>query len=170
MTTDDRIETGNGMSAGDEVQLVLFRIGPQTFALNIFQVERIVRYQEPTPLPGAPAFLEGVFAYGDRSVPLLDLRKRFDEPARVRDETRIIILTDDAGGAGTVVDAVTSVRKVPAADITPPSTLLQGLAAACVQATVVVDKRTVVLLAPQRLLSSTERIALSDLLAEAADV
>jgi purine-binding chemotaxis protein CheW len=152
--------------SGDEVQLVLFRVGSQTFALNIFQVERILRYQEPTPLPGAPAFLEGVFPYGGRTIPLVDLRRRFDEPARIRDETRVILLADEA--VGIVVDTVLAVRKVAADAISPPSPLLRGLAAACVHATVVVDNRTVVLLAPARLLSSTERIALRDLLAEAA--
>jgi len=150
--------------SGDEVQLVLFRVGSQAFALNIFQVERILRYQEPTPLPGAPPFLEGVFTLGDRTLPLVDLRKRFGEPARVRDETRVIVLAEE--GIGIVVDAVLVVRRVSADAITPPSPLLQGLAAACVQATVVADERTVVLLAPAHLLSSTEQIALRDLLAE----
>jgi len=150
--------------SGDEVQLVLFRVGSQAFALNIFQVERILRYQEPTPLPGAPRFLEGVFTFADRTLPLVDLRTRFGEPARVRDETRVIVLADE--GIGIAVDAVIAVRRVAADAITPPSPLLEGLAAACVQATVVADERTVVLLAPARLLSSTEQVALRDLLAE----
>jgi purine-binding chemotaxis protein CheW len=152
--------------SGDEVQLVVFRVGSQAFALNIFEVERILRYQEPTPLPGAPPFLEGVFALGERTVPLIDLRKRFDSTARVREETRVVLLAEE--GVGVVVDAVLAVRKVPATAVVPPSPLLKGLAAECVQATVVVDDRTVVLLAPQRLLTSTERIALGDLLAEAS--
>jgi purine-binding chemotaxis protein CheW len=151
--------------SGDEIQLVIFRVGSQAFAVTIFQVERILRYQEPTPLPGAPPFLEGVFPVGERTVPLIDLRKRFDLPARVRDDTRIVLLAEE--GVGIVVDAVVAVRKVPADAVVPPSPLLQGLAAACVHATVVANDRTVVLLAPSRLLSSTERIALSDLLAEA---
>lgn len=152
--------------SGDEIQLVVFRVGSQAFALNIFDVERILRYQEPTPLPGAPPFLEGVFALGERSLPLVDLRRRFEAAARVREETRVILLAED--GVGIVVDAVLAVRKVPASAVVPPSPLLQGLAAECVQATVGIDGRTVVLLAPQRLLTSTERIALGDLLAEAS--
>jgi purine-binding chemotaxis protein CheW len=155
------------MSSGDEVQLVVFRVGPQTFAIHVFQVTRILRYQEPTPLPGAPPFLEGVFPYGGRATPLVDLRKRFGEPARVRDETRVIVLGGDAEAVGIVVDAVLAVRKVPAGSVTPPSPLVQGLAAECVQGTVMDDGRSIVLLAPARLLSSAERIALRDLLAEA---
>ncbi|MDH4044888.1 MAG: chemotaxis protein CheW [Gemmatimonadota bacterium] len=155
------------MTSGDEVQLVVFRVGSQMFALNIFQVERVLRYQEATPLPGAPSFLEGVFPYGERSVPLVDLRKRFGEPARVRDDTRVIILSDDDGGVGIVVDAVLAVRKVGAEEVQSPSRMLTGLAAECVQATIVADDRTIVLLAAGRLLTTTEQIALRDLQAEA---
>jgi len=106
-----------------------------------------------------------LFAAGLRIIPLIDLRTWFDVPARVRVDTRIVLRAEE--GVGIVVDAVLAVRKVPADTVVPPSPLLQGLAAACVHATVVADDRTVVLLAPSRLLSSTERIALSDLLAEA---
>ncbi len=154
------------MSSGDEVQFVMFRVGSQAFALNIFHVERILRYQEPTPVPGAPAFLEGVFPHGDRAVPLVDLRKRFKEPARVRDETRVIVIQLDDGPVGMVVDAVLAVRKVAASLVAPPSSLLRGLAAECVQATIAADNRTIVVLAAARLLSSTEQISLRDVLAE----
>jgi purine-binding chemotaxis protein CheW len=154
------------MSSGDEVQFVVFRVGSQAFAFNIFQVERILRYQEPTPVPGAPAFLEGVFPYGDRTVPLVDLRKRFHEPARVRDDTRVIVIHLDDGPVGVAVDAVLAVRKVSAALVAPPSSLLRGLAAECVQATIAADGRTIVVLAAARLLSSTEQISLRDVLAE----
>ena len=154
------------MTTGDEVQLVIFRVGSQAFALNIFQVERVLRYQEATPIPGAPPFLEGVFAHGDRTIPLVDLRKRLGEPARVRDETRVIVLGQSDGAVGIVVDAVLAVRKVAADEIVPPSPVLRGLAAECVQATVAAEGRTIVQLAAGRLLTTTEQIALRDLLAE----
>ncbi|PYO26400.1 MAG: chemotaxis protein CheW, partial [Gemmatimonadetes bacterium] len=45
------------MTAGDDVQLVTFKLAGQDFAFNIFQVERILRYEAPAPLPKAPDFL-----------------------------------------------------------------------------------------------------------------
>jgi purine-binding chemotaxis protein CheW len=155
------------MSTGDEVQLVVFRVGSQAFAVNIFQAERILRYQEPTPLPNAPAFLEGVFPFGDQVIPLVDLRKRLGVPAPVRDETRVVVLTLEVGPVGVVVDAVLAVRKVPAEQISPPSTLVKGLAAEYIHGLVVVEGRTVVILAASRLLSSSEQISVRDLLVEA---
>ena len=46
--------------AGDDIQVVIFRVGGQEFAFNVFHVQRILRYEAPSPLPKAPAFLEGV--------------------------------------------------------------------------------------------------------------
>jgi purine-binding chemotaxis protein CheW len=155
------------MSTGDDVQLVVFRVGSQAFAVNIFEAERILRYQEPTPVPSAPAFLEGVFPFGEQVIPLVDLRKRLGAPAPIRDETRLVVLALDVGPVGIVVDAVLAVRKVPADLISPPSGLLKGLAAEYVHGITVVEGRTVVILAATRLLSSTEQVSLRDLLVEA---
>jgi purine-binding chemotaxis protein CheW len=157
----------NPGTTGDEVQLVVFRIGSQPFAVNIFQVERVLRYQEPTPLPHAPAFLEGIFPHGGRAVPLVDLRRRLGLPAPVREDTRVIILTLDIGPVGIAVDAVLAVRKVPASAIAPPGSLVKGLAAQFIQGVVVADGRTIVILAPARLLDSTEQVTLRDLMVEA---
>lgn len=156
------------MSVGDEVQLVTFRLGGQDFALNIFQVERILRYQPPAALPKAPAYLEGVVSYGDAVVPVIDLRKRVDIDAPVRDETRIMILEHDTGRIGVVVDAVLEVLKVAAQRVVPPPPVVQGLAAEYISAIVSLEDRTIVVLAAGRLLSSTERLALDQLTVETA--
>jgi purine-binding chemotaxis protein CheW len=153
-------------TTGDEVQVVVFRVGSQPFAVNIFQVERVLRYQEPTPLPNAPPFLEGVFPYGDRAIPLVDLRRRLGEPSPIRDDTRVMVLTLELGQVGIVVDAVLAVRKIPADAIGAPGPLVQGLAAEFIQGMVVADGRTIVLVAPARLLTSTEQVTLRDLMVE----
>ena len=54
------------MSADEEIQLVTFTVGGQEFGFNILEVERILRYEPPAPLPQAPDFLEGVLEYGTR--------------------------------------------------------------------------------------------------------
>ncbi len=99
------------MSSGDDLQFVIFRVGPQEFALDIFQVERILRYERPAALPKAPAFLEGVVPYGGGVVPVVDLRKRLDLPAELREETRLMVLDLDDQRVGILVDEV---RRGPA--------------------------------------------------------
>lgn len=148
------------MSSGDDIQLVTFRIAGQDFAFNIFQVERILRYESPAPLPKAPDFLEGVLRYQGAAVPLIDLRKRLGAPAPLRDDTRTIILEWDGAKLGIIVDAVTEVLHVAATEVTPPPGIVKGLAAEYITGLVVKDKRTIVVFNTDKLLNSKEKIAL----------
>ncbi len=156
------------MSTGDEIQLVAFRLGGRDFAVNIFQVERILRYQEPVPLPQAPDFLEGVVQYGGAVVPVVDLRKRVNVDAPVEDETRIMILELESERIGIIVDAVLEVLKVNAERVTPPPKIVQGLAAKYISGMVSLADRTVVVLAAGKLLSSKERVELEQVKVETA--
>ena len=148
------------MTTGDDVQLVTFRIAGQDFAFNIFQVERILRYEAPAPLPKAPDFLEGVIQYQRGAVPLIDLRKRLGAAAPLRDDTRTVILEWDGAKLGMVVDQVTEVLQVPAAQVTAPPNIVKGLAAEYITGLVVREGRTIVVLNTAKLLGSKEKIAL----------
>lgn len=147
-------------TGGDEVQLVTFKVGGQDFAFTIFQVERILRYEAPSPLPKAPEFLEGVVRYGGGAVPLVDLRKRLGTPAPLREETRTIILEFDGGKIGVIVDAVTEVLQVAAQAVTPPPGIVRGLAAEYIAGLVVQNGRTIIVLNTNKLLTSQEKLEL----------
>ena len=108
------------MSEGDDIQVVTFRVGGQEFAFDILQVERILRYTAPSPLPKAPDFLEGVMPYGDGAVPVLDLRKRFELEASIREETRLMILELEKQRVAVLVDEVREVMRVDTTTITAP--------------------------------------------------
>ena len=147
-------------AAGDDVQLVSFRLAGQDFAFNIFQVERILRYEAPAPLPKAPDFLEGVLQYQGTPVPIVDLRKRLSVPAPLREDTRIIVLEWDGGRIGVVVDAVTEVMQVPVGDVAAPPGIVRGLAAEYITGLVGREGKTVIVLHTGKLLASKEKLAL----------
>ena len=64
------------------IQLVVFRLHEQRYALSLAAVERIVRAVEVTPLPGAPAIVLGAIDVEGRVLPVLNLRRRFLLPER----------------------------------------------------------------------------------------
>lgn len=158
------------MTDGDDVQLVTFRVGGQEFAFNIFQVERILRYEAPAPLPKAPDFLEGVIRYEAAALPVVDLRKRLSVPAPLREDTRIAVLEWEGVKIGVVVDAVTEVLQVTAREISAPPPIVRGMAAEYITGLVVRGERTVVVLNPGKLFSSKEKIALERAIAPAGVV
>lgn len=148
---------------GDDLHVVLFRVGGHEFAFDVFQVERILRFDEPVPLPEAPDFLEGVLPYGGTTIPVVDLRKRLGTDAERREETRIIVLEWADGRIALVVDAVTEVSSVPADRAVPPQGYVRGLAPRYVTGILSLGTRTIVLLNPIEILTSTERLALESL-------
>jgi purine-binding chemotaxis protein CheW len=151
------------INTGDDVQVVTFRVGPQEFAFDILQVERILRYSAPSPLPKAPDFLEGVMPYGTTAVPVIDLRKRFELDAPLREETRVMVLELDAQRVAVLVDEVREVLRVDSTAIAAPGPLVSGLAAAYIAGIITRPGRTIIILNARKLLSSTERLALSEL-------
>ena len=151
------------MNTGDEVQVVTFRVGRQEFAFDILQVERILRYAPPSPLPKAPQFLEGVMPYGETAVPVIDLRKRFELDAPIREETRVMVLELENQRVAVLVDEVREVLRVDSTTIAPPGPVVSGLAAVYIAGIISRPERTIILLNARKLLSSSERLALSEL-------
>lgn len=142
-------------------QLVTFRLGEDHFAADIHVVERVLRYQQPTPLPNCPPWVQGMIEYQDRIVPVIDLRKRFEMPATpVVPETRILIFTVDGYWIATIVDAVLEVTTPLKDEMTPPPPLFRGLTSDYLHGIVRRGERLVIVLDASRLLSTSERLRL----------
>jgi purine-binding chemotaxis protein CheW len=146
---------------------VTFRLGDDLFAAAIEVVERVLRYQSPRTVPNLPDWIGGVIEYGERIVPVIDLRRRFDLPsAQITPQMRLIVLSAGGEWAAVLVDAVMDVRTVDAAELVPPPPLFRGLAAEYLRGVIKRDEQLVIVLDTDRLLTASERL----LLAGAADV
>jgi purine-binding chemotaxis protein CheW len=151
------------MTTGEDVQVVTFRVGRQEFAFDILQVERILRYTAPAPLPKAPQFLEGVMPYGEGAVPVIDLRKRFEVTATIQEETRLMVLELDTQRVAVLVDEVREVLRVDSTAISAPGPVVSGLAAVYIAGIITRPGRTIIILNARKLLSSSERLALTEI-------
>lgn len=119
--TDTRNQNGKEIN-GDEVQVVEFLIGEETFAVNLFDVREIVEASKITPLPHAPSYIRGIIDLRGEITTIIDLRQLLMIGA-AKDasnaDLRFIVLDDtvSAQKTGIVVDEVTSVLTVPVTDI-----------------------------------------------------
>jgi purine-binding chemotaxis protein CheW len=152
-------------------QIVTFRIGPDLFAADVQAVERVLRYQAVTPVPDVPAWVAGVLEYQKRVVPVIDLRVRFElSNAGVTNDTRIIVFNTSGGWTACVVDAVLDVSAIERGRLEPPPKLLRGLSAEYLHGIARRDGQLVLLLDADRVLSSTDRVLLYQIAAEATPV
>lgn len=150
------------MSDGEDLQLVVFQVGVQDFALEISQVERILRYEAPVGLPNSPDFLEGVMPHAESRMPVVDLRRRMGLEATVDDDTRTMIVEAREQRIGVVVDRVLGVIRVEVAAIAAPPPMVHGLAASYVAGMVTHDNKAVVILNAGKFFTSSERVILAE--------
>lgn len=108
-------------------QVVSFDIGSEEYAVDILDVQEIIRMVEITPVPKAPYYVEGVINLRGKVIPIIDLRQRFglSEAERTK-ETRIVVVDVSRVILGLVVDSVSEVLRVPSSLIESPPNGKQG--------------------------------------------
>jgi purine-binding chemotaxis protein CheW len=141
----------------NELKIVCFRLGGETFAVDIMRVREIIKPQKLSRLPEAPAFVEGVINLRSVIIPVLDLRKRFgmQEPLDPFDH-RLLIVMIGRRPVGLAVDAVTEVVTVGVNDIRPPPDVVKFGGRRYLLGVCLVRQKFVMLVNPDSLLDSSE--------------
>ena len=105
-------------------EVLVFEVGGQTYGLPIADVRELVRAVAITPLPNAPAVIEGVVNVRGRVLPVLDIRARFRLPAKPLDPSDHFVVAS-AGARGVIlrVDGATHLALVDETSIQAPETL-----------------------------------------------
>ncbi len=103
--------------------LACFEVAGNLYAIDVAQLREVVRWQPVTPLPRAPALIEGLVDLRGAMVPVVDLGKLLrGTPIRSGPRARIAIVEVDGLVVGLAVDAATEVIAVdPAALCDPPA-------------------------------------------------
>jgi len=99
-----------------------FQLGNEEFAIQVLRVREIMGIQEITAVPQTPDYVKGVINLRGKVIPVVDLRLKFGLPElEYTPRTCIIVvqIESDAGKLmiGVIVDAVSEVLTLQAADI-----------------------------------------------------
>ena len=131
-------------------QLLVFRLGRETYGLDLVTIAEIRRSQELTIVPKTKDFLLGVTAIRGGVVPIIDLRARLGLGwVEITPKTRTLVTSDKTvakGKIGMLVDQVDGVAKIPREDIDPPPATMTANQAKFVQGVGRCEGRIVVLL------------------------
>lgn len=150
------------MTAATVQQLVTFRMGEDHFAVDILEVERVLRFSPPVAVPNLPTWMDGVIDHGGRVVPVIDLRSRFGMPRLApRPEHRILVLTIGEEWLGVTVDSVHEVLTVSPDEIAPPPPIFRGLNAEYLKGLVRSAGLLLIFLDVARVLTSSELLELT---------
>ena len=106
---------------------VLFRLAGTSYALPSDAVQRLEMVEHVTPVPNAPAFVDGVVFSRGRVVPAVNLRRRFGlDRAPYDAQTRLIIVAHADRAVGLIVDSAREFVTIAADAIQPPPDGLAG--------------------------------------------
>jgi purine-binding chemotaxis protein CheW len=140
-------------------QFLTFTLDTEVFGLEILRVQEIKGHTAIAPLPNAPAHVKGLMNLRGAVIPILDLRQRFGMPAAEYTKFSVIIIVNvGAKVVGLVVDAVSEVLDLTAADIAPPPEIDGSVDLSCLTGLGKCGEQLITLLDIDRLVGCAPRI------------
>lgn len=121
MTNQDEIiksvakqDEGQNDKVEDFLQLVVFNLDNEEHAVEIKDLQEIIKLPDITPIPGTPDFIRGIFNLRGKIIVVLDLEKKFGLIRQTKNKEGNIIITEVGGSSfGVIVDKVTEIINVP---------------------------------------------------------
>jgi purine-binding chemotaxis protein CheW len=146
--TKQELDKATGSERG---QMLTFRLGAETYGVDILRVKEIRGWSPVTKIPHSPPAVLGVLNLRGAVVPIIDLRLRFALPEAGFSATTVIIVLSlvTASGqreCGVVVDSVSDVADVAPEAVKPPPSLRSGSHGEFISGIATIDERMVILL------------------------
>ncbi|MHB1844116.1 MAG: chemotaxis protein CheW [Deltaproteobacteria bacterium] len=108
------------------MSLCAFDVGSEAYALDLRRVREILRPLRVTPVPRAPAFIEGVIQLRGTVVPVIDLRRRLLAPVTQGAGVRFLLCLIGRRQVALAVDRVAGVLRVSRSELKPAPPLSKG--------------------------------------------
>jgi purine-binding chemotaxis protein CheW len=149
-----RPEAGDGPAR----EFLTFRLGTESYGIEILKVQEIRGYERPTVIANAPVFIKGVINLRGVIVPILDLRIKFRLGEANYDEFTVVIILNVARRmVGVVVDAVSDVVALAPEAIRPsPEFASSVFDTRYITGLGTVDGQMLILLDIEQLITSTD--------------
>jgi purine-binding chemotaxis protein CheW len=139
----------------DEHQYCTFLVDGHYFGIDVRRVQEIIRYQEMTVVPLAPAVVRGLINLRGQIVTALDLRRRLDLPDRPAGvpPVNVVVQTDD-GAVSLLVDEIGDVLQVSETVFERPPETLRGTARDLIRGAYKLADRLLLILDTERTVDS----------------
>ncbi len=144
-------------------QYLVFTVKSLEFGFQAMRVQEITSVVGTTELPNAPPYIEGIMNLRGQLASVINFRHKFGLETKENDEdTRIIILEQDAFPIGVVVDSVEEVIKIPDEMVKDvPESTTTSVSEEYITGVGMLDNRLIILLDVDKVLTKTELNELS---------
>jgi purine-binding chemotaxis protein CheW len=142
------------------LRMITFRVGPETFVLDIMAVRQIVPYTGSTTVPTAPAFIEGIVVLRNEVIPIIDLRQRLYPNLETMPQPLLLITHTTAGVIGLKVDEVRRIVNVAPDVLLPPPPIVRGIRGELLIAVIPLGEEVYLLIDVENVLTGDEKTEL----------
>jgi purine-binding chemotaxis protein CheW len=158
----------------DTRQYLTFRLGEESFAVDVAQVREILELIPITRVPKTPEYMRGVINVRGSVVPVVDMRLKFGMPkGEDTINTCVIVLEVDLDGEATVIgalaDAVNEVSELAPGQIEPAPRLGVRLNTEFVKGIGKHDEKFIIILDIDRIFSTDELVGITESVPEASN-
>lgn len=152
------------MAVMESNQMLTFKLGDETYGIQINKVREILTYPIVTPIPDASRWVKGVINLRGEVAPIIDLRVRFninDNPVYTNRTIVIAVKTQDMRMIGLVVDEVSDMENVELERLYPAPDMGTSIAPEYLKGLFKKEEKMIVILDIDRILDKDEMQRLS---------
>ena len=121
MLTTGTISSLESSSRSLSGQYSTFDVAGFYFGIDVLQVQEVLRYQRMTPVPLAPAVIEGLINLRGQIVTAMDMRQRLGLPPRADGETAMnVVVRTEEGVVSLPVDEIGDVVEAESSSFERP--------------------------------------------------
>lgn len=123
------METGILLESGtNELEILEFRVGENSYGINVAKIREILQYQTPTPIPNSDPRIEGIFMPRDEIISIIDLCEvmHLKKPESVQGDM-FIVTNFNRLHTAFHVHGVEGIHRVSWAEIVKPDSTISGV-------------------------------------------
>ena len=101
-------------------QYLIFKLGKESYALNIANVREVIEYIEPEKVPNSEKHILGMLSIRNEIIALMDSKVILNSETKINKETsKIVIFEQSDSHIGIAVDSVSEVVEIEESEISP---------------------------------------------------
>ncbi|MBU8907301.1 chemotaxis protein [Desertibacillus haloalkaliphilus] len=140
-------------SGTNELEVIVFKIGQETFGINVMKVREIIQPPPLTKMPNSHAFVEGVVRLREEVIPVVDVAKALRFPPSANPgHDKYIVAELNQQKVAFHVHSVSMIHRISWEQIEKPAELSQGLEGSTI-GVVKMDEQMVLLLDYEKLVA-----------------
>lgn len=157
METNILLESGT-----NELEVLEFMVGQQSFGINIAKVTEIMNYTPVIPVPDAPPEFEGVFTPRDTVISVIDLHKVLQKESNDVEHDLLVVCHFNQMDVGFHVTSVKGIQRISWEDIEKPPAISGDGATNIATGIAKLQDRIILILDFEKIVSDLNRTAVLD--------